>query len=128
MPPFLQMHVPPTMVRGATGLHSAQVNVDSLGNNILGDAANEPSMMVDPNNPNHIAIGWRQFDNVASNFRQAGWAYSTNGGATWTFPGVLEPGVFHHTGAIIALDRQAQSGQSHSTHEGQTFFAVACWI
>ncbi|MGH8093524.1 MAG: dockerin type I domain-containing protein, partial [Chthoniobacterales bacterium] len=29
-----------------------------------------------------------------SNFRQAGWSYTTNGGASWTFPGVLENNVF----------------------------------
>ncbi|MFA6126777.1 MAG: T9SS type A sorting domain-containing protein [Bacteroidales bacterium] len=73
---------------------TVQVNVDALGRNILGDAANEPSIAVNPLDPHKIAIGWRQFDNVASNFRQAGWAYSTNGGETWTFPGVIEPGVF----------------------------------
>ena len=41
-----------------------------------------------------MTIGWRQFNSVASNFRQAGWGYTTNGGATWTFPGVLENNVF----------------------------------
>jgi hypothetical protein len=71
-----------------------QVNVDGAGANIVGDAANEPSIAVDPNNPNVMAIGWRQFDTIASNFRQAGWAYTTDGGRTWTSPGVLEPGVF----------------------------------
>ena len=73
---------------------SVQVNVNAAGMNIPGDAANEPSICIDPNNPNRMAIGFRQFDNVASNFRQGGYAYSINGGQTWTFPGVLEPGVF----------------------------------
>ncbi len=73
---------------------SIQVNVDEFGNNIPGDAANEPSIAIDPTDPDIIVIGWRQFDTVASNFRQAGWAYSHDGGQTWTFPGVLEPGVF----------------------------------
>ena len=41
-----------------------------------------------------MAIGWRQFDNVLSNFRQDGWGYTIDAGVTWTFPGVLEPGVF----------------------------------
>lgn len=82
-----------------------QVNVDSQGRNIYGDAANEPSIAVDPTNPNRIAIGWRQFDDVASNFRQAGWAYSQDGGQTWTFPGVLEPGVFR-SDPILASDAQ----------------------
>ncbi|RMA64407.1 T9SS type A sorting domain-containing protein [Ulvibacter antarcticus] len=71
-----------------------QVNVDSNGNDILGDAANEPSIAVDPTNPNRIVIGWRQFDTVTSNFRQAGNGFSLDGGLTWEFPGVLDPGFF----------------------------------
>lgn len=73
---------------------SVQVNVDALGMNIAGDAANEPSIAIDPTNPNRIVIGWRQFDTVANNFRQAGWAFSHDGGLTWTFPGVIQPGTF----------------------------------
>src|SRR5207253_2803100 len=73
---------------------SYQVNVDQNGQNILGDAANETSISVDPTDGNKMAIGWRQFDSVTSNFRQAGWGYTTDGGLTWTFPGVLENGVF----------------------------------
>jgi hypothetical protein len=82
---------------------SFQVNVDAGGANIPGDAANEPSIAVDPTHPNNIAIGWRQFDTVASNFRQAGWAHSQDGGRTWTFPGVLEPGVFR-SDPVLASD------------------------
>ncbi len=82
---------------------SFQVNVDSSGGNILGDAANEPSIAVDPNDPNRLAIGWRQFDTVTSNFRQAGFGYSQDGGRTWTFPGVLEPGVFR-SDPVLASD------------------------
>ncbi len=78
----------------STGFFTAQVNVDASGNNIVGDAANEPSIAVDPTNPNNMVIGWRQFDNVGSNFRQAGYGYSTDGGETWTFPGVINPGIF----------------------------------
>ena len=73
---------------------SVQVNVDANGSNIAGDAANEPSIAIDPTDPNRIAIGWRQFNNVSSNFRQAGRAYSHDRGQTWTFPGVLQPGQF----------------------------------
>ncbi len=73
---------------------SVQVNVSAFGGNIVGDAANEPSIAVDPLDPNRIAIGWRQFDTIQSNFRQAGYAFSQDGGQTWTFPGVLEPGRF----------------------------------
>ena len=70
-----------------------QVNVNSLGQNIVGDAANEPSIAVDPTNPNRMAIGWRQFNTINSNFRQAGVAYTSNGGQTWT-ASVLQPGQF----------------------------------
>ncbi len=73
---------------------TTQVNVDASGQNIVGDAANEPSIAVDRNNPDRIAIGWRQFNTITNNFRQAGFGYTTNGGQTWTFPGVIEPGVF----------------------------------
>lgn len=73
---------------------SVQVNVDGAGLNIIGDAANEPSITTDPTNPNRLAIGWRQFDTIASNFRQAGFGYSTDAGQTWTFPGTLQPGIF----------------------------------
>ena len=76
------------------GFVSIQVNVDEFGNNIVGDAANEPSIAVDPTAPNRMSIGWRQFDTIASNFRQAGWGWSHDGGRSWTFPGVLEPGNF----------------------------------
>lgn len=76
------------------GFVSVQVNVDLLGRNIVGDAANEPSIAIDPTNPRKMAIGWRQFDSVLSDFRQAGVGFSHDGGATWTFPGSLTPGVF----------------------------------
>jgi hypothetical protein len=72
---------------------TTQVNVDANGQNIVGDAANEPSIAVGRNNQ-IVAIGWRQFNAILNNFRQAGFGYTTNGGQTWTFPGVIEPGVF----------------------------------
>lgn len=73
---------------------SRQVNIDEFGQNITGDAGNEPSIAVDPTDPDNIVIGWRQFDTISSDFRQAGWAYSHDGGLSWTFPGTIEPGVF----------------------------------
>lgn len=85
-------------------LKTVQVNVDRLGHNIFGDAANEPSIVVDPTNPRRMAIGWRQFDSVLSDFRQAGYAYSRDGGHHWHFPGVLQPGVF---GSDPVLDADA---------------------
>jgi hypothetical protein len=82
---------------------SVQVNVNANGNNITGDAANEPSISVDLTNHNKMAIGWRQFDSVLSNFRQAGWAYTSNGGMSWTFPAVLTPGTFR-SDPVLASD------------------------
>jgi hypothetical protein len=73
---------------------SVQVNTDPSGANIVGDAGNEPSIAVNPNNRLQIAIGWRQFDTISSNFRQAGNAHSGDGGRSWTNGVVLEPGVF----------------------------------
>ena len=76
---------------------SVQVNVGYLGDtpvNLIGDAANEPSIAVDPTLPNRMAIGWRQFDTIESNFRQAGWGHSSDGGRSWRFPGVIQPGIF----------------------------------
>lgn len=81
---------------------SYQVNVDGSGQNIIGDAANEPSIVVDPLNPNHISIGWRQFNSVTSNFRQSGNAYSTDGGQTWTNPGLLENNVFRSDPVLVS--------------------------
>jgi hypothetical protein len=79
----------------AEGVHvSVQVNTDGTGANIMGDAGNEPSIAVNPNNRLQIAIGWRQFDTIVSNFRQAGNAHSTDGGKSWTNGVVLDPGVF----------------------------------
>src|SRR5882724_3020058 len=73
---------------------SYQVNVNASGNNVVGDAANEPSICVDPTNRNKMSIGWRQFDSVSSNFRQAGFAHTTTGGTTWISAGVLQHNVF----------------------------------
>jgi FG-GAP-like repeat len=86
--------ISPALVSRLGPYTSYQVNVDPSGNNRVGDAANEPSICVDRHNPNRISIGWRQFNSVASNFRQAGFAYTTNGGTRWIAPGVLENNVF----------------------------------
>jgi hypothetical protein len=79
------------------------VNVDSTGQNILGDAANEPNISLHPYNANLLVMGWRQFDNGSSNFRQAGWGYSIDAGLHWISPGVLEPGVFR-TDPVLDFD------------------------
>ncbi|MFO0872983.1 MAG: hypothetical protein U0575_03305 [Phycisphaerales bacterium] len=88
-------------------LASVQVNVDAAGADIAGDAANEPSIGVDPTAPNRIAIGWRQFDSIGSSFRTAGYAWSDDGGRSWTFPGALEPGVFR-SDPVLAVSPEGQ--------------------
>ena len=115
---------------------SFQVNVDANGNNILGDAANECSISVDPTNLSKMTIAWRQFNSVTSNFRQAGWGFTTDGGAHWTFPGVLQNGVFRsdpvtnsdEIGQFFYLSLQSDVNQSffcddlwRSTNGGQTW-------
>src|SRR5437773_6161497 len=88
------METSPRMISQFGAFTSFQANVDANGNNILGDAANECSISVDPTNGSKMTIAWRQFNDVASNFRQGGWGYTSDGGTTWTFPGVLENNVF----------------------------------
>jgi hypothetical protein len=73
---------------------SVQTNVDADGNNILNDAANEPSIAVDPTAPNRMAVGWRQFDTIQNNFRQAGRAWTNDGGRTWNAAVPLDAGNF----------------------------------
>src|SRR5260370_10699939 len=96
MPPayIYRLESGPRMISQYGPFISYQVNVDANGMNILGDAANETSIAVDPTNGNRMTIGWRQFNTVNSNFRQGGWGYTTDGGTTWHFPGVLENNVF----------------------------------
>lgn len=91
--------------RNATTFFTRQVNVNSGGDNMMNDAANEPSIAVDPTNPDRVVIGWRQFDDISSNFRQAGYGFSVNGGEVWTFPGVLEPGVFR-SDPVLDFDKE----------------------
>jgi hypothetical protein len=80
----------PRLVVQHGGFTSYQVNIGANGENITGDAANEPSITIDPTNPNKMSIAWRQFNSVNSSFRQGGWAYTRNGGISWRFPGVLD--------------------------------------
>ncbi len=94
---------------------TVQVNIDEDGNDIIGDAGNETSIAVDPTNPNRMVIGWRQFDTVNNNFRQAGYGYSTDGGLTWTFPGVLNPGVFR---SDPVLDFDAEGNFYYNSLQG----------
>ena len=93
-PYIFRIETSPRMISPFGGFLSYQVNVDQNGQNILGDAANECTISVDPTNTSRMTIGWRQFNSVSSNFRQGGWGYTSDGGVHWTFPGVLENNVF----------------------------------
>lgn len=84
----------PKWMLSTGGVEIVQVNLNADGLNILGDAANEPSIAIDPTAPNRMAIGWRQFDTVESDFRQAGYSWSVDGGRTWAPLDRIEPGVF----------------------------------
>ncbi len=80
---------------------SRQVNIDSTGRDDPFDAANEPSLAIDPRHPQRMVIAWRQFDNVRSSFRQAGWAYSHDGGRSWT-AATLDPRVSRSDPGVVA--------------------------
>ncbi|MCH8270275.1 MAG: exo-alpha-sialidase [Planctomycetes bacterium] len=108
-------------VPGLDNAGSVQVNVTAAGNNIVGDAANEPSIAVDPTAPNRMAIGWRQFDTISSSFRQAGWAWTNDGGRTWTFPGRLTPGIFR---SDPVLDADAMGNFYYYSLKGDFFCDV----
>lgn len=101
------------------GFVSYQINVNGSGQNIVGDAANEPSMTVDPLNPSNIAVGWRQFNSVNSNFRQGGYGYSTNGGINWTFPGVLTNNLFRSDPVLATTS----TGVFHYNSLQESFFS-----
>lgn len=82
---------------------SIQMNVDAAGNNIVGDAAHEPTIAFDPNNPDKLVAGWKQFSSVASGNRQGGWAYSDDAGKHWQFQGVVTPGE-QRTNIMVDVD------------------------
>ena len=120
MPPayIYRLETGPRMISRFGLFTSLQANVDASGNNILGDAANEPSITVDPTNHTRMAIGWRQFNSVNSDFRQGGWGFTTDAGSTWTFPGVLENNVFRSDPVLGSDD----AGNFFYLSLRQTFF------
>jgi hypothetical protein len=99
---------------------AVQVNVNAAGDNIVGDAANEPSMAVNPLNPHNMVIGWRQFDTINSDFRQAGWGYTFDGGQSWTFPGKIEAGIFR-SDPVLACDPDGVFFYDSLTSDGTGF-------
>ena len=95
LPPASSAAAPMPRWMTATGVvEHVQVNLDEDGLNILGDAANEPTIAVDPTAPNRMVIFWRQFGNVGSSFRQAGYSWSEDGGRTWSPIGIVRPDRF----------------------------------
>jgi hypothetical protein len=134
--PQRKIEASPRMVSPFGVFTSYQANVDANGNNILGDAANEPSIAVDPTDGNKMMIAWRQFNSINSDFRQAGWGYTTDAGVTWTFRGVLQNNIFRsdpvtksdETGNFFYLSLQSTEQQSffcddlwRSTNGGQSW-------
>lgn len=83
---------PTIVVRGP--FRSVQVNVDTSGRNVVGDAANEPSLAIHPKDRRRIVVGWRQFDSITSNFVQAGWSHSDDGGKSWKAAGTMDRGQY----------------------------------
>jgi hypothetical protein len=119
--PYNNKKTSPPRIYKSTGIFTAQVNVNASGQNILGDAANEPNIAVDPTNPNNIVIGWRQFDDVNSNFRQAGMSYTHDAGLTWTFPGVvIEPGIFR-SDPVLDYDTTGKFYYNSLTYDGVNY-------
>jgi len=134
--PPRKIETSPRMISQYGAFVSYQANVDANGNNIIGDAANECVISVDPTDPNKMAIGWRQFNDVTSNFRQGGWGFTTDAGLTWHFPGVLQNNVFRsdpvtksdEIGQFFYLSLQSDQNESffcddlwRSTNGGQTW-------
>jgi len=134
--PPRKIETSPRMISQFGLFTSYQVNVDANHQNILGDAANECVISVDPTDGNKMTIVWRQFNDVTSNFRQGGWGYTTDAGIMWTFPGVLENNVFRsdpvsnsdETGNFFYLSLQSNVQQSffcddlwRSTNGGQSW-------
>jgi hypothetical protein len=129
MPPAAprKMETSPRMVSPFGVFTSVQVNVDGSGNNILGDAANEPSISVDPTNGNKMVIAWRQFNSIQSDFRQSGWGYTTDAGVHWMFPGVLQNNVFRSDPVTKSDEAGNFFYLSLQSTQQQSFFCDDLW-
>ncbi len=95
----------PSYFFSSPNIITRQVNIDANGRNIVNDAANEPSIAIDPNNPSRMVIGWRQFDNILSNFRQAGIGISEDYGLHWKTLTPLQAGIFR-SDPVLCADNQ----------------------
>jgi hypothetical protein len=124
--PPRKIETSPRMISQFGVFTSYQVNVDASGQNIIGDAANECSISVDPTNGSKMTIAWRQFNDVASNFRQGGWGYTTDAGITWTFPGVLQNNVFR-SDPVTNSDEIGNFFYLSLRSDGFSFFCDDLW-
>jgi hypothetical protein len=129
MPPAAprKIETSPRMISQFGVFTSHQVNVDGNGNNTLGDAANEPSISVDPRDGSKMAIAWRQFNSINSDFRQAGWGYTTDAGIHWTFPGVLQNNVFRSDPVTKSDEMGNFFYLSLQSTQQQSFFCDDLW-
>jgi hypothetical protein len=125
-PYVFRIETSPQMISRHGPFTSYQVNVDANGDNIVGDAANEPSIAVDPTDGNKIAIGWRQFDTYTSNFRQGGYGYSTDAGLTWHFPGVLQNNTFR-SDPVLQFNETGSFFYLSLRSDGFSFFCDDVW-
>ncbi len=125
--PPRKMETSPRVISQFGVFTSYQANVDASGNNILGDAANEPSISVDPTDGNKMVITWRQFNSIQSDFRQAGWGYTADAGVHWTFPGVLQNNVFRSDPVSLADETGKFFYLSLQSDQAQSFFCDDVW-
>lgn len=103
-----------------SSVFTVQVNVDENGNNIPNDAANEPSIAINLLNHNNMVIGWRQFDNISSNFRQAGNGFTVDGGQSWIFNEVIDPGIFR-SDPVLDADSDGTIFYNSLTSDGSAY-------
>ena len=115
------MPTSPAYRDGGSNYFTIQANTSDNGENIIGDAANEPSMAISATNPDKMVIGWRQFNTIQNNFRQAGYAYTLDGGDSWTNPGVIDPGVFR-SDPVLAADSDGNIYYNSLTVVGNSYY------
>ncbi len=95
---------------GSAAQRGVQVNLDpATGQDLLGDAGNEPSLAVNALDPLQIAVGWRLFPTITSDSRYAGFAWSQDGGASFQGGGALPPppgwpATTEQTDPVLAAD------------------------
>ncbi|MFG0330898.1 MAG: hypothetical protein ACF8PN_13495 [Phycisphaerales bacterium] len=115
----------------SAGPTRVQINTDANGDNIRGDAANEPSFAFNPLDPSIMVVGWRQFPTINSNERFAGNATTFDGGRTWFNHDTLAPPPGAGAGAnqsdpVLAADRFGSFFYNslifRSTRDGQTSY------